>query len=115
MVLAYRICESRRETLLRQHDAHFICIETVTVIFSVGYGGGVGILPSFPTDCFDVKATASILGLILVFAATGAALGPFAWGLIYDIAGFDDYIVLMCIITAVNTIVLGLLLKALSK
>ena len=112
MVLAYHICESGREMLLRQHDAIFICIETVAVIFNLSYIEGVGILPSFPTECFDVKATASILGLIVVFAATGAALGPFAGGRIFDLTGSYYYMVWLYIIASVVAIILGSLIKS---
>jgi len=85
------------------------------VIFGFGYGGAAGILPAFPVDYFGSKATATILGLMIILGGVGVALGTLASGRIFDVTGSYYYMIWMCIIALVMAIGFGSLVKAPTK
>ena len=82
------------------------------IIFGLGVGGWAGVVPSFIVDFFGSKATATILGLTVVFAGIGTALGPFAGGRIFDVTGSYYYMVWMCIIASALGVFFASLIKA---
>lgn len=83
--------------------------------FGLSFGGWGGIIGAFPADFFGSKATGTILGFILIFAGTGAAIGPYVGGYIFDNTGSYYHMIWVCIFATVIAIVFGLLLKSPSK
>lgn len=85
------------------------------IIFGLGMGGWAGIVPSLPADFFGLKATATIFGFIVIFAGIGVGLGPFFGGRIFDITGSYYYMIWMCIITLIISLILALFIKSPEK
>ena len=71
------------------------------ILFGVSSGGFVGVIPAFPADYFGIKAAGSILGLIIIIVGVGVAVGPYAGGVIYDVTGSYNYMIIMCIISSI--------------
>ena len=81
-------------------------------VLGLGSGSWAGTMPSLPADLFGVKATATILGFMVMFVGIGVAIGSFAGGRIYDVTGSYNYMIWMCIFTSVVAIIFASLIKA---
>jgi len=82
------------------------------IILGLGMGAWAGTAPSMPADFFGSKATATVLGFVVIFAGIGVGIGPFAGGRIYDVTGSYYYMIWMCIIASVVAIICASLIKA---
>jgi MFS family permease len=81
------------------------------IVFGISSGGVGGLLAAFPADYFGHKATGAILGFLAIMAGIGIALGPYLGGYIFDATGSYDYVIVMCIMATIATIISASLLK----
>jgi len=59
----------------------------LAVLFGLGYGGDIPLHPAIIGEYFGLKHHGTIFGAMLVFVCSGAALGPFLAGHVYDVTG----------------------------
>ncbi|UCE87565.1 MAG: MFS transporter [Deltaproteobacteria bacterium] len=57
------------------------------VLFGMGLGGAAVLVPLLVGECFGLEAFGRILGLIMISATLGAAVGPVLTGRIFDVTG----------------------------
>ncbi len=55
--------------------------------FGIAFGGGAVLIPLLVSECFGLRSFGRILGLIMVSATLGGAIGPVVTGRIYDVSG----------------------------
>jgi MFS family permease len=59
-------------------------------LFGMGLGGGSVLIPLLVGDFFGLRAFGKILGLLMIAATLGAAVGPVVTGRIFDLSGSYD-------------------------
>jgi len=89
--------------------AWMLCL--FAVLFGLAYGSWSGVMGAFPADYFGYKATGEILGFIVILCGIGVAIGPFLGGLIYDVTGSYDNMIVMCVAATGCGIVFASFLK----
>jgi len=82
-----------------------------SIVFGLGLGAFASVMPALPADLFGLKATATILGLIVAFAGAGGALGAFAGGYIFDATGGYSYMIWLTIGSSIASIIFISLIK----
>jgi len=85
------------------------------ILFGLSSGGWTGVIPAFPADYFGIKATGSILGVVIIIVGVGIAVGPYAGGVIYDVTGSYNYMIIMCILSSILAIITTVLINELSS
>ena len=55
------------------------------VLFGIGYGGVVALVPALTTDYFGVRQTGAIIGFLYTAASIGSLLGPTLAGVAFDL------------------------------
>ena len=83
-----------------------------SALFGLGMGGWSGTVPSLPADYFGSKATATILGFMVLFAGVGVGLGPLAGGYIFDVTCSYDYMKWMCVVALVVAVIFASQIKS---
>lgn len=71
--------------LFRIHDPG--ALSAFVVLFGVALGGGAVMVPLIVGECFGMRAFGSVLGLVMIPATLGAAVGPVLTGWIFDVRG----------------------------
>jgi MFS family permease len=75
------------------------------VIFGMGYGTSAPLNPAIVADIFQGKRFGSIYGVIYIGAGSGAAFGPWASGLIFDLTrSYDLAFVLASLAAALSMV-----------
>jgi MFS family permease len=57
------------------------------VLFGLGLGGGAVLIPLLVGECFGLRAFGKILGIVMISATVGGAVGPVLTGYIFDVTG----------------------------
>jgi MFS family permease len=57
------------------------------VLFGLGLGGGAVLVPLLVGECFGLRAFGKILGVVMIAATVGSAVGPVVTGRIFDVTG----------------------------
>ena len=57
----------------------------VLLSFGVAFGGGAVLIPLLVGECFGLRLFGRILGLTMISATLGGAIGPVLTGRIYDV------------------------------
>jgi MFS family permease len=65
----------------------FGALPVFAVLFGMGLGGGAVLVPLLVGECFGLRAFGKVLGLVMISATLGAALGPVLTGRIFDVTG----------------------------
>jgi MFS family permease len=60
---------------------------TFLILFGMGLGGGAVLIPLLVGEYFGLRTFGTILGLVMISATLGAALGPVVTGRIFDVTG----------------------------
>jgi MFS family permease len=66
---------------LRAGDAWSLAV--FAMVFGVGYGGFVALIPALASDCFGVRHAGAIVGLLYTSAAFGSLAGPTLVGIAF--------------------------------
>jgi len=82
-----------------------------SIIFGIGLGGWGGVVAALPADYFGLRSTATIFGVLMIFAGSGVALGSYMGGIIFDITNSYVYMIVLCILSMVVAILLGCFLR----
>lgn len=75
------------------------------VLFGVGYGGFVALIPALASDYFGVRHVGSIIGLLYTSAAIGTLVGPTLAGIAFDLR--DSYTLPIVLSAAANLVAAG--------
>lgn len=65
----------------------FGALPVFAILFGMGLGGGAVLIPLLIGECFGLRAFGKVLGLVMISATLGAALGPVLTGRIFDVTG----------------------------
>jgi MFS family permease len=57
------------------------------ITFGLAFGGCAVLIPLLVGECFGLRAFGKVLGLVMISATLGAAIGPVLTGRIYDVTG----------------------------
>jgi MFS family permease len=83
-------------TALLLHGASVFCLLGIqspgallafVTLFGLGIGGGAVLVPLLVGECFGLLSFGRILGMVMISATLGAAVGPVLTGWIYDVTG----------------------------
>lgn len=85
------------------------------VFFGLGSGGWTGVIAAFPANYFGLKATGTILGFAIIVCGVGVALGPYLGGYIFDTTQSYDYMIVMCILASVISIISAFFIRPVKK
>jgi MFS family permease len=78
------------------HGASVLCLLGIqspgalaafVTLFGLGIGGGAVLIPLLVGECFGLLSFGKILGMVMISATLGAAVGPVLTGWIYDVTG----------------------------
>ena len=75
------------------------------LLFGLGSGGWAALMAAFPANYFGLKDTGAILGFAIILAGVGAAIGPYFGGYIFDMTQSYDYLIVLCIIVCVASVI----------
>jgi len=81
-----------------------------TLIFGLGYGLFIVMESAMPAELFGAKSLGTIMATLGLFAMTGSATGRTLAGAIFDITGSYQVAFLLCVILAVTSVILSLIL-----
>lgn len=81
------------------------------IIYGLSYGGHASQMPALTVDLFGLEHLGSIIGLTTFFWGTGAALGPFVAGYIFDFTGNYSVAFIMAALAMFFTTTLTFFLK----
>ncbi len=65
----------------------FWALPAFVIVFGLALGGSAVLVPLLVGECFGLLAFGKILGLIMISATLGAAIGPVLTGRVYDVTG----------------------------
>ena len=86
-----------------------------TVIFGLGYAGFATAQSPLAAEFFGLKSHGSLFGLTSFAANGGGALGSFLAGYIFDVSGEYDWAFYICIILAIVSLIISILLRLFVK
>jgi len=72
------------------------------VLFGIGYGGFVALVPALTSDYFGVRHSGALLGLLYTAAAVGSLAGPTLAGVAFDLS--DSYTIPILLSAAANLV-----------
>jgi MFS family permease len=75
------------------------------LLFGVGYGGFVALIPALASDYFGVRHTGALIGLLYTSAAAGSLIGPTLAGVAFDLR--DSYALPILLSAAANLLAAG--------
>lgn len=75
------------------------------VLFGIGYGGFVALIPALTSDFFGVRHTGALIGLLYTGAAIGSLVGPTLAGVAFDLR--DSYTLPILLSAAANLVAAG--------
>jgi MFS family permease len=101
------------------HGASVLCLLGIqspgalpafVTLFGLGLGGGAVLIPLLVGECFGLLSFGKILGMVMISATLGAAVGPVLTGWIYDVTGAYQFAFLLHIAAfATAAVVISLL------
>ena len=73
--------------LLLTQAIHPLAIWPMVVLYGIGVGAPVALVPMMAAECFGLRNFGTLSGLIGVFGMVGSATGPMVTGRIFDLTG----------------------------
>lgn len=89
-------------------SSSFWALAVFAVLFGVGYGGFVALVPALTIDYFGPRSAGAIIGLLYTGAGFGALIGPYFAGRVYDLR--ESYTLPIIIAVLANLLAAGCML-----
>jgi MFS family permease len=86
-----------------------------SVLFGLGYGGMIALPSLITAELFGLRAHGAILGAVIFGGTIGGSIGSIVTGRIFDLTGNYSSAFMLSAILAFVCLILGLLLKPISK
>jgi MFS family permease len=77
-------------------------VPAFVILFGLGLGGSAVLLPLLVGECFGLLSFGAILGMIMISATVGAAIGPVLTGRIFDVTGSYQSALILHIVALVT-------------